>query len=119
MKDGAARCLLVTTRERNPAAPDAISAADLGLPDRATELWRGVIAPKDVPADRLKILEDGFRKAAGSARLKEYTEKSGERVVAGTLVRLPETDRVGIQGFRTGGPGAWARDQMIGVAAAT
>ncbi len=84
MKDGAARCLLVTTRERNPAAPDAISAGDLGLPDRATELWRGVIAPKDVPADRLKILEDGFRKAAGSARLKEYTEKSGERVVAGT-----------------------------------
>jgi len=84
MKDGVAKCLLVTTRERNPAAPDAISAADLGLPDRATELWRGVIAPKDVPADRLKILEEGFRKAAGSARLKEYTEKSGERVVAGT-----------------------------------
>jgi putative tricarboxylic transport membrane protein len=84
MKDGAAKCLLVTTRERNPAAPDAIGAADLGLPDRATELWRGVIAPKDVPADRLKILEEGFRKAANTARLKEYTEKSGERVVGGT-----------------------------------
>ncbi len=84
MKDGAARCLLVTTRERNSAAPDAIGAADLGLPDRATELWRGVIAPKDVPPERLKILEEGFRKAANTARLKEYTEKSGERVVGGT-----------------------------------
>ena len=51
---------------------------------RNSWLWRGVIAPKDVPAERLKILEEGFRKAAGSARLKEYTEKSGERVVAGT-----------------------------------
>ena len=32
----------------------------------------------------MKILEEGFRKAAGSVRLREYTEKSGERVVAGT-----------------------------------
>jgi tripartite-type tricarboxylate transporter receptor subunit TctC len=84
IKDGAAKCLLVTTRERNSAAPDAIGAADLGLPDQATELWRGVIAPKDVPADRLKILEEGFRKAAQSARLTEYAQKNGERVVAGT-----------------------------------
>jgi tripartite-type tricarboxylate transporter receptor subunit TctC len=74
----------VTTRERNPPRPDAIGAADLGLPDQATELWRGVIAPKDVPPERLKILEEGFRKAANTARLKEYTEKSGERVVGGT-----------------------------------
>jgi putative tricarboxylic transport membrane protein len=84
MKEGKAKCLLVTTKDRNPAAPDAIGAGELGLADRQTELWRGVIAPKDIPAERLKILEDGFRKAANAQPLKDYTEKTGEKVVAGS-----------------------------------
>jgi len=84
MKESKAKCLLVTTKDRNPAAPEAIGAGELGLADKQTELWRGVIAPKDIPADRLKILEEGFRKAANAAPLKDYTEKTGEKVVAGT-----------------------------------
>lgn len=84
LKEGKAKCLLVTTKDRNPAVPEAIGAGDLGLAEKQTELWRGVIAPKDVPPERLKILEEGFRKAANSARLKDYAEKSGEKVVAGS-----------------------------------
>lgn len=98
MKDGKAKCLLATTRTRNPSAPDALSAGDLGVPDRATELWRGAIAPKDVPADRLKILEDALRKAAGAKAFGDYVQKSGEIVVAGTsdefrnLIRAEHAD---------------------------
>ncbi len=84
MKDGTAKCLLVTTKDRNPAVPEAIGAGDLGLSDKETELWRGVIAPNNVPHERLKILEEGFRKAANSVRLKEYAEKSGEKMVGGS-----------------------------------
>lgn len=81
MKDGKARCLIVTTAERNSNAPDALSATDLGHADAATELWRGAIVPKGVPADRLKVLEDAFRKAAGAAVFNDYVAKTGERMV--------------------------------------
>jgi tripartite-type tricarboxylate transporter receptor subunit TctC len=84
LKDGKAKCLLATTAARNPSAPDAISAGELGLADKSTELWRGVIAPNNIPPDRLKILEDAFRKAANSTSLKNHTSKSGEHVVGGT-----------------------------------
>jgi hypothetical protein len=62
MKDGAARCLLVTTRERNPAAP--VRSAQRSRPARPRD---GALAAassrrRTFPADRLKILEDGFRK---------------------------------------------------------
>lgn len=84
LQDGKAKCLLATTAARNPSVPDATSAGELGLSERATELWRGVIAPSSVPPDRLKILEDAFAKAAHADTLKSHTAKNGERVVGST-----------------------------------
>jgi tripartite-type tricarboxylate transporter receptor subunit TctC len=84
LQDGKAKCLLATTAARNPSVPDATSAGELGLSEKATELWRGVIAPSNVPPDRLKILEDAFGKAAHADNLKNHTAKNGERVVGST-----------------------------------
>lgn len=82
VKDGKAKCLLSTSAARNPMMPNAETATDLGMADRATELWRGVVAPKGLPMDRLRLLEAAFRKAAQVDKFKSYVLGSSERVVA-------------------------------------
>ena len=84
MKAGKARCVLATSVDRPSTLPDAASAGDLGLNDRATELWRGLIAPKGTPAAAVKVLADAFRKAAQADKFLAYVKKRNERAVAGT-----------------------------------
>ena len=50
-----------------------------------TELWRGLIAPKDTPSDRLQILADAFREAAAMNEFDIYVRRRYEHVKAGTL----------------------------------
>ncbi|HET7096744.1 MAG TPA: tripartite tricarboxylate transporter substrate binding protein [Casimicrobiaceae bacterium] len=78
VKDKSAKCLMVTSPDRNPALPDAASLTDLGVPNESTVLWRGIIAPKTVPADRLAVLQKAFADAAQSAKFKDFMEKRGE-----------------------------------------
>lgn len=78
VKDKSAKCLMLTSAERNASVPDAAGLADLGAPDEATVLWRGIIAPKAVPADRLAVLQKAFAEAALSPKFKEFMGKRGE-----------------------------------------
>ncbi len=89
-KAGKARCLLLTSRERNAAVPQAAGLDDVGVPQAATVLWRGVIAPKDLPADRAAVLEKAFRQGAQSPRFREFLEKQGEAAVGGTSAAFHE-----------------------------
>lgn len=82
VKEGKAKCLLSTSAARSPMLPNADTASDLGMADMATELWRGVVAPKNLPADRLKILENAMRNAAQLDKFKTYVVGSSEKVVA-------------------------------------
>lgn len=72
-----AKCLLLTTPGGNASVPDAAGLDSLSLGDASTMVWRGVIAPKDVPADRLAILEKAFRTAAASDRFRSFMEGQG------------------------------------------
>jgi tripartite-type tricarboxylate transporter receptor subunit TctC len=67
VKAGAVKCLLITSPERSQAMPDATSLGEVGAAETASDLWRGIIAPRAVPADRLTLLEKGFRQARTSA----------------------------------------------------
>ena len=78
VKDKSARCVMVTSAERNPSVPDAAGLADLGAPEEATVLWRGIIAPLKLPADRLAILQKAFASAAQSDKFREFMLKRGE-----------------------------------------
>jgi tripartite-type tricarboxylate transporter receptor subunit TctC len=82
VKEGRAKCLLSTSAARSPALPNAETAADLGMADRATELWRGVVAPKGLPADRVKMLESALRAGAQMEKFRTYVIGSSEKVVA-------------------------------------
>lgn len=78
VKDKSAKCLMLTSAERNASVPQAAGLADLGAPNEATVLWRGIIAPLKLPADRLAVLQKAFAQAAQTPKFKEFMQKRGE-----------------------------------------
>lgn len=79
---GKAKCLLLTSAWKNEVLPQAASLTDLGIPQHETVLWRAVIGPKGVPADRLSLLEKAFRQGAESPRFRDFIKSLGERSLA-------------------------------------
>jgi len=84
-KEGYAKCLLATSAEPTRSFRDVDALDELDLEDRVTELWRGLIAPKDTPLDRLQILADAFREAAAMNEFDIYVRRRYEHVKVGTL----------------------------------
>ena len=81
---GTVRAVFVTTRERSSELPDVPCATDLGYPEASTPIWRGIIGPKGLPADRVAIIEKAFREGAKTQKMKDHLKKLGETVVAST-----------------------------------
>lgn len=77
-KQGKAKCLLVTSAKRYAALPNVDSLSDIGLADMQTLLWRTVIAPAGLPADRFAKLQDAFRKAVLDPGFAKIAEARGE-----------------------------------------
>ncbi len=84
VKDGTAKCLLLTGNKPNPTLPQAATVADIGAPEAVTTLWHGIIAPRKIPADRLQVLEAAFQKAARSEKFVQFLEARGLEVEAST-----------------------------------
>ncbi|HET7199924.1 MAG TPA: tripartite tricarboxylate transporter substrate-binding protein, partial [Burkholderiales bacterium] len=81
---GQAKCLLLTSADRISAMPNASGLRDLGIPDDQTILWRGVLAPKGTPPERVKQLQQAFDKAANSPEARKFLEDAGEQVAIRT-----------------------------------
>lgn len=77
---GKAKCLLLTSAEGNPALPQAAGLAELGIAKEETVLWRAILGPKGLAADKVEILERAFRKAAAEKRFGEFLAQQGEVV---------------------------------------
>ena len=88
LKDGQAKCLLVTTAKRVESIPQAASLTDIGVPETQTVLWHGLIAPNGVPADRMTVLENAFRQAARSDRFRQYMESRGIAIEASSAAEF-------------------------------
>jgi tripartite-type tricarboxylate transporter receptor subunit TctC len=78
--EGKAKCLLVTSSRRYAALPEVQSLADINLSQAQTLLWRAVIAPRDVPGDRLEKLRAVFSDAAMNPEFKTIAERRGEEI---------------------------------------
>ncbi|WP_427184898.1 tripartite tricarboxylate transporter substrate binding protein [Bordetella bronchialis] len=81
VRTGRAKCQFVTSADKVAQLPGAAGLRDLGLADEETLLWRGIIAPKGTPVERLRELEAGFEAAAGSPAVRAYVEGAGEQIV--------------------------------------
>jgi tripartite-type tricarboxylate transporter receptor subunit TctC len=76
-KAGKAKCLLLTSAGKNSALPEADGLDAIGLADKQTVLWWGLIAPAGVPDDIAKSVEAAFTEAAKTDKFKEVMEKQG------------------------------------------
>jgi len=74
---GKAKCLLLTSAEKNSALPQASSLTDIGMPGEETVLWWGLVVPADTPQAVKDQLEMTFMKVASSASMKEAMAKQG------------------------------------------
>ena len=83
VRAGQAKCILVTASARTPVLPDTTSLAELGATDSASELWRGVVAPKGLPADRVAVLEKAFHQATQHRKFVDFEASRGESAVGG------------------------------------
>jgi tripartite-type tricarboxylate transporter receptor subunit TctC len=76
-KAGKAKCLLLTSAGKNAALPEADGLDAIGLADKQTVLWWGLIAPVGTPDDIAKSIETAFTEAAKTDKFKDAMEKQG------------------------------------------
>lgn len=70
--------LAVNATTRHPAFPDVPTLAEAGYKIDAPVLdWRGLALPKGVPADRVAILEEGFKKMFEDPEFRELAAQKG------------------------------------------
>jgi tripartite-type tricarboxylate transporter receptor subunit TctC len=82
IKAGKVKGIFVTTAERVSSLPDVPGILNLGLTaDAETLVWRGILGPKGIPADRLAVLERAFQQAAQSTKVKEFLAQQGEELI--------------------------------------
>jgi tripartite-type tricarboxylate transporter receptor subunit TctC len=58
IRAGRVRAVGLASKERNPSVPDVPTMAELGLKDFEVGTWSGLIAPRGVPADVVKRIND-------------------------------------------------------------
>jgi tripartite-type tricarboxylate transporter receptor subunit TctC len=78
IKAGKVRALFVTTREKVDALPDVPGVTELGSNVPETFIWRGIIGPKGLPADRAAVIEKALQQAVQSPRVSEKLKELGE-----------------------------------------
>jgi len=76
VKAGKLRALAVFGSRRLDSHPDVPAMKELGLDLPPIGAFRGVLAPKGVPPERLKKLEAVFKKAMESDEFKEFARKN-------------------------------------------
>jgi tripartite-type tricarboxylate transporter receptor subunit TctC len=79
---GQLNVLAIDAENVNPLFPGIPTYTDAGYKVGAPVLdWRGLALPKNVPADRVKILEDGFKKMFEDPEFREFTKTVGLSLV--------------------------------------
>ncbi|HWP34437.1 MAG TPA: tripartite tricarboxylate transporter substrate binding protein [Thermodesulfobacteriota bacterium] len=67
--------IAVASAERSPIYPEVPTLKEKGW-DVVLAQWRGVLAPKGVPSDRLQILAEGFQKALATPAWQAFRAQS-------------------------------------------
>jgi len=81
VESGDLRVILTFSKERHSLTPDVPSVAELGQPEGTVcASWKVLFGPPGLPADRAKILQDAFRKAAEEPELQAWAKKANRPV---------------------------------------
>lgn len=77
VKGGTIRGLAIAMPERSPALPDVPTTKEAGLPDYQVSAWNAMVAPKGVPPEIMKKLQDALVAAVTDPATKKKLEELG------------------------------------------
>ncbi|MDD0815339.1 tripartite tricarboxylate transporter substrate binding protein [Curvibacter sp. HBC28] len=84
IKAGKMRALGITSKARSPLLPDLATMVEQGFPTVEVLNWQGLVGPKNMPADLVKLLNTVGNKALQDADLRQKIISQGNDVGGGT-----------------------------------
>jgi tripartite-type tricarboxylate transporter receptor subunit TctC len=84
VRSGLAKAVVVTAKERIPAASDVPTMAEQGVPDFVSGTWAGIIAPAGTPKEIVDRVSAEAKKALADPALKEKLVEQGIVAVGST-----------------------------------
>jgi tripartite-type tricarboxylate transporter receptor subunit TctC len=84
VRSGLAKSIVVTAKERIPAASDVPTMAEQGIPDFVSGTWAGLIAPAGTPKEIVDRVSAEAKKALADPALKDKLVEQGIVAVGGT-----------------------------------
>ncbi len=84
VKSGLAKAIVVTAKERIPAASEVPTMAEQGVPDFVSGTWAGIIAPAGTPKEIVDRVSAEAKKALADPALKEKLVEQGIVAVGST-----------------------------------
>ena len=84
IKGGKLRALAITSKSRSPLLPEVPTMGEAGYPAVEVLNWQGLIGPKGLPADIVKLLNQAGNKALQDPELREIMLSQGNEIGGGT-----------------------------------
>jgi tripartite-type tricarboxylate transporter receptor subunit TctC len=84
IKGGRLRALAITSKTRSPLLPELPTMAEQGYPAVEVQNWQGLVAPKGIPAELVKVLNAALNKALQDPEVKEKILSQGNEMGGGT-----------------------------------
>ena len=78
------RSLAITSKARSPLLPDVPTMAEAGFPAVEVLNWQGIVGPKGLPAEIVKILNAAGNKALQDPELRATMAAQGNDIAGGT-----------------------------------
>jgi tripartite-type tricarboxylate transporter receptor subunit TctC len=80
IRGGKVRAVALASRERNPAVPDVPTLIEQGLPEFEVGTWSGLIAPRGVPADVVKKINDAVAEVVNDPAIRKRLVDEGAEI---------------------------------------
>jgi tripartite-type tricarboxylate transporter receptor subunit TctC len=84
VRSGALKAIVVTAKERMPAAAEVPTMAESGVPDFVSGTWAGVIAPRGVPKEIVTRVAGEIAKILAQPAMREQLAALGYEAVGNT-----------------------------------
>jgi tripartite-type tricarboxylate transporter receptor subunit TctC len=84
VKGGKLRALAITSKTRSPLAPEIPTMAEQGFPEVEVLNWQGLIGPKGLSPELVRLLNATLNKALQDPALREQILSQGNEVGGGT-----------------------------------
>ena len=84
VKSGRLRALAITSKGRSPLVPDLMTMGEAGYAAVEVLNWQGLIGPKGMPAEIVKLLNAAANKAMEDPQLRKTMLSQGNEIAGGT-----------------------------------